>query len=150
MRYEQTFSTASLGITKMNRERISAIVTELEQLVPTENASVLFSQYGGGPDESKIVATEAGYLRLGVEFLKAASAPQLKGETTAIAVNIESLVSPESTVTFDWFERVESFEQQFKLTRPPSILRFSLAIAGVFLVAMVLVGIVATVRWAVQ
>ena len=43
----------TLGITKMNRERISARVTELEQLVPTENASVLFSQYGGGPDESK-------------------------------------------------------------------------------------------------
>ena len=100
------------------------------------------------PTNRKIVATEAGFLRLGVEFLKAASAPSLKGETTAIAVNLESLVSPESTVTFDWFERVESHEQQFKLTQPSSTLRFSLAIAGIFLVAMVLVGIVTTVRWA--
>lgn len=134
----------------MNRERISAIVTELEQLVPAENASVLFSQYGGGPDESKIVATEAGYLRLGVELLKAASAPQLKGETTGIAVNLESLISPESTVAFDWFERVESLEQPLKQTPPSSMLRFSLAITGGFLVAMVVVGIVTTVRWAIQ
>jgi len=135
----------------MNRERISAIVAELEQLIPTENASVLFSQYGGGPDESKVVATEEGYLRLGLEFLKAASAPPLKGSVpTAIAVNIESLVSPESSVSFNWFERVESLEQPLKQTPPSSMLSFSLAIAVGFLVAMVVVGIVTTVRWAVQ
>lgn len=133
----------------MNRDRISAIVSELDQLVPTENASVLLSQYGGGPDESKIVATEAGYLRLGVEFLKAASAPPLKDETTAIAVNLESLVSPESTVTFDWFERVENLEQQLNPTRPPLAL-IGLVIAGGLLIAMLLVGIATTVRWVVQ
>jgi hypothetical protein len=133
----------------MNRDRISAIVSELDQLVPTANASVLLTQYGGGPDESMIVATEAGYLRLGVEFLKAASAPSLKDETTAIAVNLEPLVSPESTISFDWFERVESIEQQHKPTRP-SLALIGLAIAGGLLVAMLLVGIATTVRWVVQ
>ena len=135
----------------MNRERISAIVTELEQLVPTENASVLFSQYGGGPDETKVVATEEGYLRLGLEFMKAASAPPLKkSEPTAIAVNLASLVSQESSVSFNWFERVERLDQQLKLSRPSAILRWGLAIAGGLLIAMALVGLITTIRWFAQ
>ena len=58
----------------MDEDKIKAIIKQLDDEVPREGAKVILEQYGGGPDESQIVANQKGYLRLGVEFLKAAFA----------------------------------------------------------------------------
>lgn len=46
----------------MNEAEIAALVDRLDRLVPREGAHVRLEQYGGGPDESRIVANQASYL----------------------------------------------------------------------------------------
>ena len=46
-------------------EQIKKMVAELDAAVPRDGARVYLSQYGGGPDESKVVGNQRGYLRLG-------------------------------------------------------------------------------------
>jgi hypothetical protein len=80
----------------------------LDDAVPRDNARVKFEQYGGGPDESHVIANREGYLRLGVEFLKAAYAPAgIAHSRDAVPVDLDYLVTSDSTVDFDWFERRE-------------------------------------------
>ena len=132
----------------MERERIASIIAELECILPVENAKVPFTQYGGGPDESKIVATENGYLRLGLEFLKAAFAPHSIGNMpSAVEVKLESILSEESTISFDWFERVDSLDQRFKPTNTTPFLGYVAALVFGLLIVMTVVGFVTTIRW---
>ncbi len=87
-----------------DKARIQTLVQELDQLVPRTDAVVVMSVYGGGCDESQITATENGYLRLGIEMLKAPSAPRLgAGEDARIDVNLEALVSEQSDINFHVF-----------------------------------------------
>jgi hypothetical protein len=96
----------------MDREEIKATIHQLDVAIDKEGAAVQFHQYGGGPDESKIVANEAGYLRLGVEFLKSAYAEKDHDvdDGNSIPVDLEYLISPESDIGFDWFERNETIK----------------------------------------
>ena len=49
-----------------------------------------------------------GFLRLGVELLKAAFAPTGHGgEPNAVEVDIDYLVTADSSINFDWCERKE-------------------------------------------
>jgi len=84
------------------REKASAesLVTELDDLVPRDGACVTLRQYGGGPDESRITANQRGYLRLGIEFLKAAFAPTNK--ENSLKADIGYLLTEDSDVGFDW------------------------------------------------
>ncbi len=93
---------------KMNLPRIQAAVDELDREVPKEDARVLLEQYGGGPDESRIIATKSGLLRLGVEFLKAgvAEKPQTAG--------LSALLHPESDIGFDSVEVRERLQDEKK------------------------------------
>ena len=59
----------------MDERRVREAIDLLDAEVPRAGARVRLHQYGGGPDEGQIVANETGYLRLGVEFLKAAFVP---------------------------------------------------------------------------
>jgi len=63
----------------MDENKIRAIITQLDNEVPRENATVILEQYGGGPDESHIVANQTHYLRLEIEFLKAGFAGNSQG-----------------------------------------------------------------------
>jgi hypothetical protein len=84
------------------------MIQMLDDAVPRDEARVQFGQYGGGPDESHVVANREGFLRLGVEFLKAAYAPAgVAHSRDAVPVDLEYLVTEDSTVNFDWFERRE-------------------------------------------
>ncbi len=96
-------------MTETDLQRVSEIVAELDRTVSREGAKVQLKQYGGGPDESKIIATRLGYLRLGVEFLKAAFARcKSEKDPDAIDVDLKYLLTDDSTVGFDWFERREN------------------------------------------
>jgi hypothetical protein len=98
---------------KMNeipRTELQDIISKLDTALPKDGAQVKLDQYGGGPDEGVIVANERGYLRLGVEFLKAAFAEQKKdenGNEKAISIDLEYLITTNSAINFDWFERTE-------------------------------------------
>lgn len=94
----------------MTKTELQDIIWKLDAAVPKDGAKVKLAQYGGGPDEGVIVANERGYLRLGVEFLKAAIAEQKKDENAnekAISIDLVYLITTDSTINFDWFERTE-------------------------------------------
>ena len=96
----------------MNDTEVAELVAQLDEQVAREDAVVKPEQYGGGPDESCIVANRAGYLRFGIEFLKAALAPPMNPDGKApfdIEVDLDYLVSEDSTVNFIIFERREEF-----------------------------------------
>lgn len=91
----------------MNEEqkaRVQELVKELDALVPRTDAVVVMSVYGGGCDESQITATENGYLRLGIEMLKAPSALRvIDGADIQLDVSLEGLVSEQSDINFHVF-----------------------------------------------
>lgn len=98
----------------MNPDEIKRIVDELDRGISKENANVNIQMYGPDLDEAFIVATERGYLRLGVEFLKAGFTPYLSADKIhnrphAIDVEIDYLLT-EDSVHFDYFERSEDIK----------------------------------------
>ncbi len=97
----------------MDMDEIKRIVSDLDKAISKENAKVSLQKYGGDLTEAFIVATEHGYLRLGVEFLKAGFAPYVSTQKTlgkrpyAIDVELDYLITEDSDVHFDYFERTE-------------------------------------------
>ena len=87
--------------------KLNELINQLDSKAPKDEAKVIFHQYGGGPDESKIIANTNGYLRLGVEFLKAAFAKPSDTTDTAIDIDLDYLITEDSTINFDWFERTD-------------------------------------------
>jgi hypothetical protein len=91
----------------MELEDIHNIVAELDENVSKESATIGLYQYGG-PDESNMVGTRNGYLRLGIEFLKAAATPADEGSSaTVVDVVLGYLLADDSTIFFDTFELAE-------------------------------------------
>ena len=86
------------------KARVQKLVEEIDALVPRTDAVVVMNVYGGGCDESQITATENGYLRLGIEMLKAPSALRfIDGRDIQLDVNLEGLVSEQSDINFHVF-----------------------------------------------
>jgi hypothetical protein len=131
----------------VNERRVQECIAVLEQEVPRENARVQIAQYGGGPDESQIIANQAGFLRLGVEFLKAAYAPSNGAEASAsVNVDLDYLLTADS-YQFDWFERREPTEQQVLPSgRFVAVVSFSVFGTGIVLA---IIGLIVVVRWLV-
>ena len=100
----------------VDEARIQRLVEELDGLVQRDGAWVRMEQYGGGPDEGRIVANQTGYLRLGIELLKGGSAP-LSGEggRFVAAVDLRYLITDDSVIGFDEFIRDDS-----AMPSPPS------------------------------
>jgi hypothetical protein len=126
----------------METDELRTIVSRLDQTLSRENAKVTIQKYGGDLDEAFVVGTPNGYLRLGVEFLKAGLAPHAPPETPAIDVDVEYLIDEESDVQFDYFERkaqltIKSYQSSFVDKLIPLVL---LAIVGSVLV-LAIVGV---------
>ena len=136
----------------MDVARIRKLLSELDAAVPKEDARVLLSVYGGGPDESKMVGTEQGYLRLGIELMKAGLVPDSPDPNTPadISPDIDSIVHPDSTINFDWFERRDP---GVPLAEEPDPRGRFFAMAIVFalgaIVALAIVGVIALIRVAI-
>ncbi len=94
-----------------NQDKFKQLINELDESVSKDEAKVTFSQYGGDNSEAMIVGNQQGYLRLGIEFLKAAFAPShselAKKDPHAIDVNLDYLLTEDSDIQFDWFQRRE-------------------------------------------
>ena len=129
-------------------EQIKKLVADLDAAVSREGARVRLSQYGGGPDESKVVANETGYLRLGIEFLRAAFAPPSPKSQEMLDTDLSYLLTDDSDIHFDWFERREdlpaSTQSEGKSGKfVPAIILLVLFSGLVF----ALVGLVTVISW---
>jgi hypothetical protein len=131
----------------VNEQKIQDAIAVLEREVPKDHARVRMAQYGGGPDESQIIANRLGFLRLGVEFLKAAYAPiSGAGDSTSVTVDLDYLLT-EDSYQFDWFERREpSVERQRRPGRFVPVVILSSIVAGVVLA---IIGLYVVARWIV-
>ena len=129
-------SVATPYMSSPDTEQIQKMVAELDAAVPRDGARVYLSQYGGGPDESKVVGNQRGYLRLGIEFLRAAFAPPSPKSQEQIDADLRYLLTEDSTVGFDWFERREDLTTGTQAERKPSRL------GRAFVVLVVLSGII--------
>ncbi|MBI9077293.1 MAG: hypothetical protein JEZ02_17935 [Desulfatibacillum sp.] len=103
----------------LDTEKLIGLIQDLDHLVPREGAAVKLDQYGGGPDESRLAANRAGYLRLGIEFLKAAFAEPVnysddpipdKNGDGQINVDLDYMILRGTEIHFDWFERTENLK----------------------------------------
>jgi len=131
----------------VDQQQIQEAIDLLDSSIPREGARVKLHQYGGGPDEGQVIANEAGFLRLGIEFLKAAfAAPDSRGEPNAVNVDIDYLVTEDSSINFDWFERQDL--PSAEPTSPGSRI-VPVLIGCSFIVAALLavVGFITVVRW---
>lgn len=96
------------GILRSHVERLDAAVSK-------DDAVILFQQYGGGLDEEAVFGTRAGYLRLGIEFLKIGTTAGKSVGPVEVPADLDYLVHPNSNIFPHTFVRHESIEQ---FTRP--------------------------------
>ena len=131
-----------------DKERIKNMVADLYAAVPRAGARVYLSQYGGGPDESKMVANQRGYLRLGIELLRAAFAPPSPQTQEQIQVDLRYLLTDDSTVGFDWFERREDLAAAPRTERKPSrLVPAILALGLVVVLVLAMIGLGTVMFW---
>ena len=131
----------------MDKARIEQAIATLDREVPRDGARVKLRQYGGGPDEGQVIANEAGYLRLGVELLKAGLAPTLPGrDPYTVEADIQYLVTDDSDINFDLFERRDIPEQSTgePVSRLVPVLIF---VAFMSVLALAVIGLVSVIRW---
>ncbi len=135
----------------LNIEHIQKIASDLNDMVPREEARIRLHQYGGGPDECQIVGNQRGYLRLGIEFLSIAVAPLSIQSNDAVVADLSYLLTDDSDVGFDWFERCEDLPAKSQAERKPH----SLVPVVIFLVLLstfivFAIGVVTVVSWVCQ
>ncbi|HSE33871.1 MAG TPA: hypothetical protein VLA93_20030 [Pyrinomonadaceae bacterium] len=126
----------------MLTDDLNSIVNRLDRDIPRDNAKITIQRYGGDLSEAFVVGTPNGYLRLGVEFLKAGLAPHASPGNSAIDVDVEYLIDDDSDVQFDYFERkdqlaIKTYQRSFVDKLIPWVL---LAIVGSVLV-LAIVGV---------
>ena len=144
--------TTTPGESDMDRERIAKLIGELDELVPAADAEVRLTQVGGGPDESKVVATEIGYLRFGLVFMQAALAPRAGGRSgNEVDVDLSALVSDASDVSFHWFERVDRLSQARELSARQrlgdTVLSVAVFASCLAAAALLMVGLLTVLGW---
>ena len=134
-----------------NDDNIRRLVRELDVEVPREGAFVHLTQYGGGPDESSIIANQAGYLRLGVELMKAGLAPA-DTDAPAVKLDLEGLLTPHSDLQFDWCERRAEppvYTGQFSPVTN-RIIAIGCLLLFLLSIALALVGLSTVVSWIIS
>lgn len=133
----------------MDDARLQSLIAELDAAVPRDEARVKIRQYGGGPDECEMVANKPGYLRLGVEMLKAAYAPTLAGnQPDTIEVDVDYLLIEDDSdaILLNWFQRREPDVQPMSPYRTDWILIVMVAVM-IAIFALIGVGAVTVVNW---
>ena len=128
------------------------LIQLLDEGVEKENAKVLLTQYGGGPDESKIIATKEGYLRFGIEIMKAAYVNKLdEKEKDSVGIEMDYFLSDDSDIGFDWFERKENLEAPVTVQtlKDRAYSAFGM-IAVFFIIGIISAGFINGIRWFVS
>lgn len=141
----------------MNEERkirVQELTAELDSLVPRTNAVAEMRQYGGGCDESELIATETGCLRLGIELLKAPfPSPLPDAETVQIDVDIKYLTVERSDVCFQRFRLDDTLKPDAASVPKPrqgwkdKAIGSACVFACLLLIYVFGVGIVTVLQW---
>lgn len=131
----------------LEREQIRRLVGELDRAVPRDGAHVRLEQYGGGPDESRIVANEIGFMRLGIELLQAGVA-SVEATPTPVDVDLTYLVDSDSVIGFHEIIRDDDLPV---VSRPVRSGIDIVAIVGttgcLAVVVLAIIGAIAVIRW---
>lgn len=87
-------------------KNLSPVIEELEKSVSKESAVIRLEAFDSAGDDHKvrIVGNRDGFLRLGVEFLKAGVALRDPKRPDHVGVDLSYLLHPSSDVYIDWFE----------------------------------------------
>jgi hypothetical protein len=133
----------------IEREQVRRLVEELDRRVPREGAAVRLDHYGGEPVECGFVGTRNGYLRYGVELLKAGLAEPEQGLGPAFDVEpeLEYLLSPESEVAIQEFVRDEELKPLPAGKRGGTAVGLVLGLGCLFVLACLVVGFVTIAGW---
>lgn len=133
----------------MEHDTIRDLVARLDAAVPKADARVQMQIYGGGPDEGVLVANRGGYLRLGIELMKGADAapPEDTSNANGVEVDLEYLMTPDSTIGFTWFERRDPDIEPVPLSNGDRWLAVAFFVVLAAICIFAVVGLVATVRW---
>lgn len=132
----------------MNPDEFLTIIDRLDESVSKENAKVRLYQYGGDGEDGWIVATRNGYLRLGIELLKAGMAPTTAEERGMIDVDIQYLIDDDSSVSFSTFEIVEELSTDTnENTWGDSLFIYTVIAVLIAIPILAVIGLVAVVRY---
>lgn len=137
----------------MELNEIKRAVNELDKSISKDNAKVSLQKYGGDLNEAFIIATESGYLRLGVEFLKAGLAPYAPAEKSlgkrpyAIDVELDYLITEDSDVHFDYFERSEDVTvKTYQESWGDRVIPVAILVIIVSVLVLAAVGLIAIIK----
>jgi hypothetical protein len=133
----------------MELEELRSRIEELDEGVTKDNARIRIYRWGGDDDESVMIATRNGYLRLGIEFLKAGVAPDPPyPPDSSIHVDLEYLIDDNSTVFFENFELVETLPpEETAETWKDTVVIYAILTVLVALLLLAVIGAVAVIRW---
>lgn len=132
----------------MELEELRSRIEELDERVTKDNARIRVYRWGGDDDESAMIATRNGYLRLGIEFLKAGVAPDPPDPPDpSIHVDLEYLIDDNSSIFFENFELVETLppEETTETWKDTFVIYAILAVLAAILLFAV-IGLVAVFR----
>lgn len=128
---------------------IKNIVDGLDKRVSRDGARVQFDIYGGGSDEGRVQANQKGYLRLGIEFLKAAFAPppkDIRDPDNIVDVDIDYLTNKDAPIQFDWFERRDDIPEKYKSEKGNRIGLLGCSVVILAVVFLMVMGVIALFR----
>ena len=124
---------------------MTELIEELDRIIPAEDASIVFRQYGGGPDESAIFGSRSGLLRAGIALLRAGVGPASEKKETRELSALRQITSRESQYFFDYFEEQdlpEDFEKEMRGNRLAKIFGCVLLATAIFLSGFAIYGII--------
>lgn len=89
---------------RIDESRMHELVAELDRIIPEEDASIVFRQYGSGPDESAIIGNRCGLLRAGLALLSAGICPISEKKEPRELTALKRITGQGSQYFFDYFE----------------------------------------------
>jgi hypothetical protein len=91
-------------------QELRELVDQLDRLIPKEGAKL---KIPADPDGSAMIGTQRGYLRLGVELLRAGLTPTAatEAEIPQLPLDIGYLLTPDSKTPFNLCEIDENVDQ---------------------------------------
>ena len=133
----------------MELDEVKRIIDELDRGISKENAIVRLDNCA--PEDLFVSATQNGYLRIGVELLKAAFISPVRSEnselTREIDVDTGYLISSDSGVDFSSFERVDemTIESEEESTTDSIVMYLIIALL-VAIPILAVVGFISIIR----
>jgi len=128
-------------------QELRELVDQLDRLIPKEGAKL---RIPADPDGNTTIGTQRGYLRLGVELLRAGLTPTAAAEPEIpqLPLDIGYLLTPDSETPFDLCEIDENVDQLPARSRKLGPLgQLVAALVTVAALALIVLGAVAALSW---